>query len=236
MEYLETILFPLIYVLGAVLEVFQDFTGSYGIAIILLSVFVSVITYPLAIHAQKIELRDKQLHEAMAPKLQYAKTNFKGERQFNEIEKIYAEYSYHPIKSVKSVAGFALQLPFLLSCLFLLWKFPPLVGQSFLFLADLSQPDGVFSVGAIGINILPLVMVSVTLCETAIKPELTLGGRAKFSIITLVILALIYSLPSAVVLYWTTSNTISLIRTFIRRSMRSDIEPAAPGNSVAPGS
>ena len=112
MEFLETILFPLIYLLEFVLEVFQGLTGSYGMAIILLSAFVAVITWPLAFHAHKIELRDKQLHQAMAPKLQYAKANFKGEQQFNEIEKIYQEHNYHPIKSVKSAAGFVLQLPF----------------------------------------------------------------------------------------------------------------------------
>jgi len=227
MEFLETILFPLIYVLEVVLEVFQGLTGSYGIAIILLSVFVAIITYPLAIHALKIELRDKQLHQAMAPKLQYAKTNFKGERQFNEIEKIYKEHNYHPIKAVKSAAGFALQLPFLLSCMLLLWSFQPLAGQSFLFLTDLSQPDGIFSVGASTINILPLVMAAITLCETAIKPEMTPTGRVKFSFITVVILALIYTLPSAVVLYWTTSNTISLVRTLIRRLKRSGTELSA---------
>ena len=235
MELLETILFPLIYVLELALEIFQGLTGSYGIAIILLSVFVAIVTYPLSIHAQKIELRDKHLHQAMEPKLQYAKTNFKGERQFNEIEKIYKEHNYHPIKSVKSAAGFALQLPFLLSCLLLLWNFQPLAGQSFLFLTDLSQPDGTFSVGANAINILPLVMVAITLCETAIKPELALMGRVRFSMITLVILALIYTLPSAVVLYWTTSNTISLVRTFIR-SMHSGTEhPGRTGRSPASG-
>jgi len=224
MGFLETILFPLIYVLGFVLKVFHGVTGSYGISIILLSVFVAIITYPLATHAQKIESRDKQRHQAMAPKILYARTNFKGERRFNEIEKIYKEHNYHPIQSVKSAAGFVLQLPFLLSCLLLLWNFQPLAGQSFLFLADLSQPDGIIVVGATAINILPLAMVAITLCETAIKPELTLMGRVKFSIITLVILALIYAMPSAVVLYWTTSNTISFVRTLMRRLGRSDTE------------
>ena len=235
MEILETILSPLIYVLEVVLEFFQGLSGSYGLAIILLSVFVAIITYPLAIRAQKIELKDKLQHQAMAPKLHYAKSNFKGERQFNEIEKIYKKHNYHPIKSVKSAAGFVLQLPFLLSCLFLLWDYQPLAGRSFLFLADLSQPDGIFLVGSTAINILPLVMVAITLCETAIKPELTLMGRVKFSIITMVILAMIYSLPSGVVLYWTSTNTISLARTFLRRLVRSDTELSLRINQVTHG-
>jgi YidC/Oxa1 family membrane protein insertase len=216
-QFLETILSPLIFVLALVLGTLQDFTGSYGIAIILLSAFVAIVTYPLSVQAQRIELRDKQLHQQMASKLQYAKANFKGEQQFNEIEKSYIEHNYHPIKSVKSATGFAFQLPFLLSSLLLLWGFQPLAGQSFLFLADLSQPDAFLSLGASAINVLPLIMVAITLCETAIKPELTVAGRIKFSFITLTILVLIYTLPSAVVLFWTSNSTISLARTLIRR-------------------
>jgi len=219
MELLETLLFPLIYVLEVFLEFFNSYTGSYGIAIILLSVFVAILTYPLAIYGQRLEVRDKKLHEVMAPKILHAKQNFKGEQQFNEIEKIYKEHNYHPIKSVKSAAGFVLQLPFLLSCLLLLWDYPPMAGQDFLFLDDLSQPDELFFVAGIGVNIMPLVMTAITLWETSIKPEMTPEGRINFTIITLVILALIYTLPSAVVLYWTTSNVISLARTVARKSI-----------------
>ena len=115
MEFLEMILFPLIYVLESVLMVLQSLTGSYGVSIILLSVFVAIFTYPLAIHALKMEIKDNQLHQMMAPRIQYAKANFKGETRFIEIEKIYKEHKYHPIHSVKSAASFILQLPFLLS-------------------------------------------------------------------------------------------------------------------------
>ena len=219
MDFVVTILYPIISLLEIVLELFKSITGSYGLAIILLSLFVSVITYPLSLYGQKVEVKVKNLHDEMDPRIKKIKEDFKGEKQFNEIEKVYKEYNYHPIYSVKSVAGFALQLPFLISCLLLLIDYTPLVGENFLFLTDISKPDSLISINSFSINVLPLLMASITLVETSIKPEMTSAGRNKFYFVTFGILILIYTLPSAVVLYWMTSNIISLLQTLRRRSL-----------------
>lgn len=216
METLESIFYPLIYILRLILELGYYLSGNYGVAIILLSMLVAIITYPLTTYAQKIEIKDKLLQDAMAPDLKRVKSDFKGEEQFNAIEKIYKEHGYHPIKSLKSISGLAFQLPFLLSCLVLLFSYPGLVGEKFLFVNDLSQQDSVFFINEITINILPLIMICVTFYETKIKPEMTSPARIKFYAITVVIFFLIYPLPAAIVLYWTSSNVISLLRTMWR--------------------
>jgi YidC/Oxa1 family membrane protein insertase len=214
--FLETLLFPLIYLLETALEIFRSLTGNYGAAITSLSMFVAAVSYPLSRYSQRVELREKLLQETMAPKIRDAKRNFKGERQFNEIEKIYQAHNYHPIKSLKSVAGIAFQLPFLIASLLLLMDYRPLAGEHFLFLNDLSKPDAFFLLGGVSVNVLPILMASITVCETAIKPEMTPDGRIKFYFITFGLLLLVYALPSAVVLYWTTNNTISLTRSLVR--------------------
>ena len=219
MDILTTLLYPLIFIFKVFLELFKSLTGGYGIAIILLSVFVSALSYPLSRYGQKVESGIKRLHDEMDPRVNQVKQKYKGEKQFLEIEKIYKEYNYHPIYAVKSVAGFAMQLPFLISCLLLLIDYPPLAGESFLFLDDLGKPDELITVGGFSINILPVFMALITVYETTIKPEMTSSSRFKFYFITLVIFLLIYALPSAVVLYWTTSTLISLLFT-IRRATR----------------
>lgn len=219
MEVIETILFPIIFILRASLEVFFQAVGNYGVAIVFLAILVSIITWPLDKYAKKFELKYKRIHDAMAPKLKEAKKNFKGEQHFHEIERIYKEHNYHPIKSIASVTGFALQLPFLLSSLILLISHPPLEGSGFLFLSDLSRPDGLFQMGGVELNLLPPTMALITLIETAMKTDMSKEAKLKFRIITLGILALIYSLPSAVVLYWMMINVISLFRTLLLRRL-----------------
>ena len=86
MEYLETILFPLIYVLQKLLEYGFYISGSYGLSIILLSIVVSVVTYPLSIYATKVEQQDKLLHESMAEKLEHvSSSSMKSKRSTSSI-------------------------------------------------------------------------------------------------------------------------------------------------------
>lgn len=216
METLQALLFPLIWLFGKVLEGFHDLTGSYGVSILGLSLFVALVTWPLARYAQKIEARDRALHEAMAPKIAAAKQQFKGEQRFHAIDAVYKQHNYHPIKSMKSVAGFGVQLPFLLTSLLLLISHPSLAGEKFLLVPNLSQPDALLCLNGFSMNILPLAMTAVTLCEAFIKPEMTREGRRKFYFIAAGLLLLVYALPSGVVIYWTTSNLVSLAKSAFR--------------------
>lgn len=216
MSFLKGFLFPLIWLLGAALALFHDLSGSYGVAILLLSLSVFLVTMPLACWARKIELRDKEIHAAMAPRLADVKSRFKGEQRFLETEKIYKEFGYHPVHSIKSSAGIAVQLPFLIASLLLLVDYPFPAQTGFLFVPDLSQADGLLTVAGVQINLLPLLMMAVTLIETVIKPEMGKAAKTRFFLITMAIVVLIYNLPAAVVLYWISNNLLSLGRCVLR--------------------
>ena len=216
MMYLELILYPIILVMKWVLELGHILFSSYGLAIIFLSIVVSIATYPLSIWATRVQEKDTLLRKAMQPKIDEAKAKYKGEERFLEIEKIYKEHGYHPLHSMRSVVGIAPQIPFLLSSLLLLWHYPPLVNTPFLILPDLSRPDGlipaltVLSTGPI--NLLPLVMTALSVIESFVRTDMDSAARIKIWIVYLVLLVLVYTLPSAVLLYWTCSNLLSLLK------------------------
>lgn len=216
MIYLELILYPIILVMSWILELGHFIFSSYGAAIIFLSLVVSTLTYPLSLYAKKIEHKEALLQQKMAPGIRQAKADYKGERQFLEIEKIYKEHGYHPIQSLRSLGGIALQLPFLLSAMLLLWGYPAFSETSFLVLPDLSQPDGLVSLpagfGVDRINLLPFVMTSFSLTESFLHRDMNAAARVKVWIISIVLLALVYALPSSVLLYWTFNNLFSLSR------------------------
>ena len=215
METLYVVLFPIIAIQQQLIDVFVYLTNSIGISIILLSLAIYSLTRPLIRMGEKIEQNHKKIQDSMVEELRYVKSHYKGEAQFNEIERIYKAKNYHPIQSLKSAASLAVQIPFLLSSMLMLLSYQPLVGESFGFLTDLSKPDMQFG----SVNVLPFLMAGITLLESIIKQDMTFGEKIKFNIITLVVIVLIYNLPSAIVLYWMTNNLVSLARTGLRATL-----------------
>ena len=227
MQYIELILFPIIYVMRVLLELFYSLSGSYGVSIVLLSVVVSFATLPLARYGKTIQDKEEAIQRQMRPQIQAAKQELKGEEQFLRIEAIYKEHNYHPIHSLKSAAGLLPQIPFLLAALFLLWDYAPLAGQGFLFVHDLGLADALIALGgsenATTINLLPFLMSGISLTEVFLGRGSDAGAKLRLSIISVVLLVLVYQLPAAVLVYWTSNNLISLARALAsNRSAQND--------------
>ncbi|ODA68684.1 Membrane protein insertase MisCB precursor [Methyloligella halotolerans] len=217
MDFLQTILWPLTALLKVVLEAFHSLLGSYGLSIICLSLLVSVVLLPISSYARKLEMRDKERLDRMAPAIAEVKANHKGQERFERIDAIYQEHGYHPIKSMVSLVPLLIQLPFLIAALFLLMDYPPIQGDPFLFLHDLGQPDHLLPLPFLeqGLNLLPLVLIGVTLLESWLRKESTAQSRRRFLIVAAVLLVLIYPAPSGVCLYWLTSTCFSFARSMI---------------------
>jgi YidC/Oxa1 family membrane protein insertase len=215
MEILKTILWPLIAGLESLLALIHSVTGSYGVSIILLSILVSAVLLPVSAQARRMEAKDKERLDLMAPKLAEIRARYTGQERFEKTDEVYQEHGYHPIKSTVSLLPLLIQLPFLLAALFLLSDYPPIQGQPFLFIHDLSEPDGLLKLGKLAVNVLPIALVGVTLTEAWLKKESTSQSRRRFLIVALVILVLIYPAPAGVCLYWFTSTCFSLARTLV---------------------
>ncbi len=216
MNAVEFLLTPIIWAMQQLLTLLQTATGSFGLAIIGLSIAARLLLTPIFKIAAKAEQKEQGVQAAMAPQIAEAKRTLKGREQFERIDEIYQAHGYHPIQSVSSLAPIALQIPFLLSALFLLTDFPPLQGKSFLFIENLGAPDGLISLGGISINVLPILLTAVAIFESYIRPEMTQAIRVRFLIVAGVIAILIYGLPAAVCLYWLTSNLWSLGSTTLK--------------------
>lgn len=216
MHAVEFLLTPIIWLMQQLLMLLQAPTGSFGLAIIGLSIVVRVLLTPIFKIAAKAEKKQLDVQAAMAPEIAEAKRDLKGREQFERIDEIYQQHGYHPIQSVSSLAPIALQIPFLLSALFLLTEFPPLQGKPFLFIENLGMPDGLLSLGGASINLLPVLLTAVAIFESYIRPDMTQATRVRFLIVSGVIAILIYGLPAAVCLYWLTSNLWSLSSTALK--------------------
>lgn len=207
MSVFGTILSPIVWLMRSVLEFYISIFSSIGVSILLLSFTFSILLLPLQKMGLRTEKRIGNKMKAVNAEEQALKGKLKGENLFLAKEKIYKKHGYHPIHSVAMGAGFLVMLPVLVSAILLFTNDGILLGQSFLFIDDLSKPDGLLG----PVNLLPLLMFTITFVDAKLRFENDRSSQHRFLFISLVLLILVYSLPSGLVLYWTGSNIMSFI-------------------------
>lgn len=216
MEFLSIILSPIMVGMRFFLDTAYAVTGDFGIAIMLLSATVRLLTAPISRLASGSQKRTRRVQAEMAPALAAIRAESKGRERFERTDEVYRRHGYHPIHSAASTLPLFLQIPFLLSALLLLSHHEPLAGERFLFIPDLLRPDGLFPGPGFTINILPLLVTVIALVESRIRSDSSAADRRNFLLIAVIIALLIYAAPAAVCLYWLTSNLLSLGKAAIR--------------------
>lgn len=205
-EILNLLISPLVALLNRMFLALEAHTGSSGTSVILLSVFVSLLLLPFQHWGRSIEDQIRLRTEIVTAKVDRLGKELKGEQRFRAIEQIYQQNGYHPIQSILLGMSFLVVLPVLIAALFLFTQTSLLDGKSFVFLSDLSKPDAFLG----EVNILPFAMSAVTVVDANIRFRSEPRVKYQFYAIALVLLILVYSLPSGLILYWMTSNLVSL--------------------------
>ena len=120
----------------SVLHVFHAVLGNYGVAIILLTLCIKIVTWPL----QSIANRSGKRMQALAPKLKELQAKYKEqpEKLNTETFALYREYGVNPFGGCLPAL---IQMPVFFSLYFMLQNAVELRGQSFLWVHDLTQPD-----------------------------------------------------------------------------------------------
>lgn len=195
---------PIVWLLNAVLNIYMGLVGSPGLAILLLSTTSSLVLWPL----QRIGVRAEQRLAAKTKLVQgevaaARQSGLRGEALFEETERIYRRHDYHPIHAVMGAASFFGMLPVLIASILLFQDAPALKGRSFLFVNDLAAPDGALGPG---MNLLPPIMFAVTFVDAWLRHPNDRRSQFRFLSVSVVLLALVYSLPSGLVLYWIGNN------------------------------
>ena len=210
---------------GAIIEAYRWFflrladAVGFGWGIVALSFITSVAMMPLMKAVAGVVKRETEYQGVILPQLAAIKGKYASdiERNFH-IQRLYARYGYSPLSAIKKVLPLFVQIPFLLLTYYMLKNTPQLSGVKFLFLTDLGLPDALLSGFRRlpqAINLLPFVMTSVNLVTVAATPGFTGKDQAQAVGISLLFLVLLYSAPSALLLYWTLNNVITLLRTVL---------------------
>ena len=207
------ILSPITQLIEISYRVFSKMFNNTGIAILGVSLTVTLLCLPLYIVAEKWQDTERDNQAKMKGGIERIKKFFKGDEQYMILSAYYRQNHYHPIMALRSSFGILIQIPFFLAAYHTLSALPELQGQSFLFIHDMGKPDSIFKIGSFAINILPILMTAINCVSGAIYSK-GHGLREKVQIygMAALFLVVLYNSPAGLVVYWTMNNILSLVK------------------------
>ncbi|MCL4424877.1 MAG: YidC/Oxa1 family membrane protein insertase [Firmicutes bacterium] len=183
---------------------FFNFTGSYGAAIILLTLVVRVVLLPLSI----AQVRQMARTQALNPEIEALRRKYKNdpERLNRETVELWKKHKANPMSGCLLIL---IQFPIWIALLQVLQHYPYAQEASFLWLKDLAKPDNLF--------ILPILAAVTTYWQTKISTPATTDKSQNFMFIGMPILIGWMSLqfPSGLALYWVTSNLFGIVQQYL---------------------
>jgi len=202
---------------------------QWGLAVMVLSVLVGIMMRPLSKIADRLQDQVHEIDARLAPTLTAIKKNFKGAEQSEKILAMYKDEKVHPLYSLKSLMGVFVVIPVFIGAFDMLAENIHLSGETFLWIADLSHPDAFlalpFQLPFFGgyLNLLPFIMTGFSFVASKLHshPAMDAASQRKHArnllLMSVGFLVLFYTFPAGMVLYWTTNNLISVIKTLWKK-------------------
>jgi YidC/Oxa1 family membrane protein insertase len=214
---------PLSFGLLFLLRGLTELVGHPGAAIIALAVSVKVLLLPLTVVAERLQEQVNATQARLQPGLDAIKAAYRGEERTRRTIALYREHGVHPLYTLKSLAGFMIQLPVFVAVFDMLAEDFDLQRVSFLWIGDLARPDALARLPACApffgcdLNLLPFMMSGVSLAtllrfrSSVLTPPLIRRQRRNLTLITVLFFLLFYTFPASMVLYWTSTNSFQLL-------------------------
>jgi len=207
------IIYPLVQIIEVIYRTGYKLFENTGLAIICVSLAVTFLCLPLYVVAEKWQQLERGIVRKLKPKIDKIKAVFSGDEQYLILSTYYRQNHYHPLYALRNSFGILIQIPFFIAAYTFLSHLDALKNASFIFIRNLGEPDRLFSVNGICINILPVLMTLINCASGAIySKNLDTRDKAQIYGIAAVFLVLLYNSPSGLVLYWTMNNIFSLIK------------------------
>ena len=215
-KFMNPIMFPIKKALLWGLIHFAPF-GNYGIAILLLTVIIRVLFWPLT-HKGTESMKRMQ---ALQPQMQEIKEKYKDNPQRMQQETM-ALYKEHKVNPMGGCLPMFIQIPVFIALFTVLRSAIELRFSGFLWISDLSEPENLFAgmVPIVGsLNILPLLMSATMMWQQRLTPTAGDAQQQKMMSVMMPVMMLFffYKMPSGLVLYWTTSQMLMIAQMLTKK-------------------
>lgn len=212
---------PVADIISKIIDVLYNITvtvgfPSYALAIIMISILLKVVLYPLM---QK-QMKSTMNMQEVQPKLEYLQKKYKNnpEKMNEEIMKVYKEYDVNPMAGCLPLL---IQFPILIGLFMALrqYDFTPLEHAGFFWVPNLAETDPY--------HILPILVALAMFVQQKISMAST-GGNAQTAqmmntmlyVMPAMMLFVCWSMPAGLCLYWAFFSVLSIIQQYFMNKQR----------------
>jgi YidC/Oxa1 family membrane protein insertase len=210
----------------------QGIIQNWGVTVMVLTTLVKLAVLPLAYWAMKMSARTMYEQQKIKPELDALNKKYADDPQARSAAmlKLYRDHNINPAGALRGCLPAFAQMPVFVGLYALFDQAVELRGQEFLWIADLSQPDRLFSWGinlpilGPAFNILPVLMgitqyLSMKTMQLS-QPTDEMQAQIQKNMMTVMPVMftfLMFQMPAGLLLYWCTSNTWSIAQGWVTK-------------------
>lgn len=205
------------------LKYFYNLVGNFGISILIVTIIVKLVLFPLANRSYKSMNRMKELQPEMSRIRElYSDDKMKQNQSIMEM------YKKQKVNPLSGCLPLFVQIPIFFSLYKVLFitiemRHAPFYG----WIADLSAPDPTTIFNLFGlipwsppsflmIGIWPIIMALTMYLQQKMSPEPSDPMQAKMmKLLPLIFVFMFASFPAGLVIYWAWSNTLSIVQQYV---------------------
>ncbi len=191
-----------------VLKLFHGWLGNWGLAIILLTVMIKLIFFPLSAASYRSMAKMKLVTpRLMKIREQYPDDRMKMNQAMMEL------YKTEKINPLGGCLPIVVQIPVFIALYWVLLASVELRHASWFWVHDLSAPDKMFTIPGIDmpIGVLPIVMMITMIFQTKMNPVPPDPIQAKVMMIMPFAFGfMFFFFPAGLVLYWVVNSILSI--------------------------
>ncbi|PLX78807.1 MAG: protein translocase component YidC, partial [Desulfuromonas sp.] len=185
------------------MNMINDYTHNYGIAIILLTVLIKLLFWPLT-HKSYVSMKSMQ---KLQPEIQKIRERFKNDRtrQGQETMELYKKHRVNPMSGCLPMV---IQIPVFFALYRVLYEAIELRHTDFMFwITDLSAKDPYY--------ITPIVMGATMFIQQKMTPSTMDPKQAKIFLMMPVIFTVMFlNFPAGLVIYWLVNNLLTIAQQY----------------------
>ena len=197
----------------------DHFIHNYGVAIIILTIFMKLLLWPLGNKSYKSMAEMKKIQPLMAEIREKYKNDKK--KMNEEVMGLYKTYKINPLGGCLPMI---VQMPVFFALYRMLYEAIELRHAPFLgWITDLSAPDRLFHFGfsipfmepPYGIPVLTIIMGATMFVSQKMQPPMGDPAQAKMMMLMPIIFTVIFiNFSSGLVLYWLVNNILSITQQY----------------------
>ena len=208
---------------------------SYGWAIILFTVLLKLIFWPLT----AASTRSAKRMQILQPQIKALQEKYKDDPAKAQ-KKVMEFWKEHKINPMSGCLPMMIQMPIFFGFFTMIRSAIELRGAPFLWIHDLSRPDTIGLIPGINfpLNLLPIIMGATMLWQARLTPPspgMDPSQAKMMRYMPLLFITFLYNYSSGMALYWTVNNVLSIVQTKLTKTVAEPASPTPKGPALTSG-